>query len=246
MTGMLASVANMDEAIQVAAIGVDIIDLKAPAAGALGALKLDDISQIKKALGNHHVVSATVGDLPMDPAIVTAAVQAMHNTSVDYIKLGFFPGGNWRASIEELAIHTNSGSKLIAVFFGDTEFDLSWINNLAQAGFAGVMLDTMDKERGSLPQLYSRLKLAKFIAAAKQYGLLIGLAGSLRERDIPALLELNPDYLGFRGALCQHHRRIDKLDPTAVRSIRARIYQKLLNKTARHVNTAGGQLFHRR
>ncbi len=223
MTGMLASVSNMDEAIHVAGIGVDIIDLKAPAAGALGALKLADISRIKKTLGSHHVVSATIGDLPVKPAVVSAAVRDMQTTGVDYVKIGFFPGGDWLASIHELTALAANGTQLIAVFFGDQELDLCWIKKMADAGFTGVMLDTMDKTNGALPQICSREKLAQFVTCAKQFNLLVGLAGSLRQHDIPTLLELSPDYLGFRGALCKHQQRMDDLDPSAVRSIRASI-----------------------
>ncbi len=231
MTGMLASVADLDEAIQVAGTGVDIIDLKAPAAGALGALKISDITKIKHRLGQGHVVSATIGDLPMDPETVTKAAADMQSTGVDYIKIGFFPGGDWLASIQGLAKLTDKGARLIAVLFGDNEFDLHWIERMAMAGFSGVMLDTMNKSKGALPQVCSVVKLKNFIAEANRHRLLVGLAGSLRIDDIPLLLDLHPDYLGFRGALCKHQRRVDQIDPSAVRLIRESIpvekYQQL-------------------
>ena len=231
MTGMLASVADLDEAIQVAGAGVDIIDLKAPAAGALGALELSDVKKIKRRLGPGHVVSATIGDLPMDPDHITKATAEMQTTEVDYIKIGFFPDGDWLASIQSLARVADNGAKLIAVLFGDNEFDLQWIERMATAGFSGVMLDTMNKSRGALPQICSPIKLKNFVDAANRHRLLVGLAGSLRINDIPMLLDLRPDYLGFRGALCKQHRRTDQLDPTAVRLIRESIpvaeYQQL-------------------
>ncbi|MGZ8249348.1 (5-formylfuran-3-yl)methyl phosphate synthase, partial [Methylomagnum sp.] len=46
MTGLLASVANLDEARLVAESGADIIDLKNPAAGALGALSVGEVARI--------------------------------------------------------------------------------------------------------------------------------------------------------------------------------------------------------
>ena len=55
------------------------------------------------------------------------------------------------------------------------------------------------------------------------YGLLAGLAGSLKASDIAPLLELEPDYLGFRGALCQDHSRIQSLNSSSVRNIRSLI-----------------------
>ena len=46
MTGMLASVATLAEARLVEESGVDIIDLKNPAEGALGALPLAEVVRI--------------------------------------------------------------------------------------------------------------------------------------------------------------------------------------------------------
>ena len=46
MTGMLASVNTIDEALWVLNAGVDIIDLKEPANGALGALEPETITTI--------------------------------------------------------------------------------------------------------------------------------------------------------------------------------------------------------
>jgi (5-formylfuran-3-yl)methyl phosphate synthase len=45
--------------------------------------------------------------------------------------------------------------------------------------------------------------LIKFILLASEQKLLCGLAGSLCIDDIEELNYLKPDYLGFRGALCE-------------------------------------------
>ena len=61
------------------------------------------------------------------------------------------------------------------------------------------------------------------MAGAKDHGLTVGLAGSLRQEHVPALLALEPDLLGFRGALCQDGVRGGALDPAACRAVRALI-----------------------
>ena len=91
MTGMLASVENLAEARQVLEAGVDIIDLKSPSEGSLGALPLKTVGEIVQAIGGLHPLSATIGDLPMDPQRVFQAVEAMAGTGVDYVKIGLFP-----------------------------------------------------------------------------------------------------------------------------------------------------------
>lgn len=219
MTGMLASVSNLDEALLVEGLGVDVVDLKQPARGALGALDLDSVAAIVAALRPQTVVSATVGDLPMQADTVLEAVVAMAATGVDYVKIGFFPGGDWPGCIDRLAALT-ANQRLIAVLFADTRPDFSAVAALADAGFSGVMLDTMDKSAGSLLQWLTRDQLREFVGLARSRSLLTGLAGSLRLEDIATLLPLNADYLGFRGALCQRHQRVAELDADRVKAIR--------------------------
>ncbi|TAN48595.1 MAG: hypothetical protein EPN21_14545 [Methylococcaceae bacterium] len=221
-TGLLASVADEREARLVLELGVDIIDLKNPAAGALGALALHEVRGIVHALSGRQPLSATVGDLPMEPAMLAAAVRSMGETGVDYVKIGFFPGGDWQACLSALAPLARQ-YRLIAVLFADQQPEYAWVDAIAAAGFSGAMLDTMDKQRGSLRQVLPDALLAEFVAQTRRHGLLSGLAGSLRREDILHLLPLQPDYLGFRGALCRGCERTALLDAEAVAEIRGSI-----------------------
>lgn len=219
MTGMLASVNSIAEAVLVFNTQVDIIDLKQPERGALGALETDLVRQIVAEIAGRCPVSATVGDLPMQPELVFNAVKAMAHTGVDYVKIGFFPDGDWYATVEKLAELTPKNA-LIAVLFADAQPDFAIISALQQAGFAGVMLDTMDKHKGSLTQVMTHADIAQFVALAKSHSLLCGLAGSLRLDDIAALIPYQADYLGFRGALCEQHQRTGQLDQHAIAKIK--------------------------
>ena len=219
MTGMLASVVNLAEARIVAAAGVDIIDLKDPAAGALGALPVGEIKAIVDSLSGDQRISATLGDLPMQAGVLVPAVEAMAATGVDFVKIGFFPGGDWSGVVGDLRPAAADGIRLVAVLFGDSSPDLGWVTRLAEAGFEGVMLDTADKRKGSLRTFCNPGFLRDFVATTRRHGLLTGLAGSLRAEDVPSLLALDPDYLGFRGGLCRGGRS-GALDPDAVIHIR--------------------------
>ena len=223
MSGMLASVNSLEEALLVLQANVDIIDLKQPEHGALGALDLQSVKEIVQVIKQKTLVSATVGDLPMLPELVFNAVQDMAATGVDYVKIGFFPEGDHRAVIEKLAMLTGQGRALIAVLFADARLDFNLLGALKNAGFKGVMLDTMDKKAGSLTQLMSLPEINHFVSLARDFDLLCGLAGSLRHNDIAPLLPLKPDYLGFRGALCQRHDRVARLDAAAVCHIKQAI-----------------------
>jgi uncharacterized protein (UPF0264 family)/CheY-like chemotaxis protein len=219
MTGMLASVNSVAEALQALAANVDIIDLKQPALGALGALETDAVKNIVDEINGRCPVSATIGDLPMQPEIIYQAVKMMAETGVDYIKIGFFPGGDWQGTIEKLAtLPRRSGEtmNLIAVLFADTQPDFAVIDSLDNAGFKGVMLDTMDKSNGSLTRVMAKTDIAQFVRLAKDRQLLCGLAGSLRLDDIAGLMPYQPDYLGFRGALCLEHNRTAQLHTSSI------------------------------
>lgn len=222
MTGMLASVNSIAEALLVFNAQVDVIDLKQPERGALGALDTDVVRQIVLEIAGRCPVSATVGDLPMQPELVFNAVTAMAHTGVDYVKIGFFPEGDWYATVEKLAQLTPQ-TALIAVLFADAQPDFAIITALQQAGFAGVMLDTMDKHKGSLTQVMTHTDIAQFVALAKSHSLLCGLAGSLRLTDIATLIPYQADYLGFRGALCEQHQRTGQLNQQAIAQIKQRL-----------------------
>lgn len=224
MTGMLASVNSVAEAVLVLNAQVDIIDLKQPERGALGALDTDLVVQIVTEIAGRCPVSATVGDLPMQPVVVFNAVKAMANTGVDYVKIGFFPEGDSLATVKKLAELTPQ-TNLIAVLFADTQPDFAIISALKQAGFAGVMLDTMDKHKGSLTQVMTQIDIARFVELAKKQSLLCGLAGSLRLDDIAALMPYQVNYLGFRGALCVQHQRTGQLNQLAIAQIKQAIIQ---------------------
>ena len=220
MSSMLASVSNLHEALQAESLNVDIIDLKQPQSGALGALTDQEIRTIVRKLKPSSLISATVGDLPMEPDLLTAAVQKMGATGVDYIKIGFFPEGDWTACLTALSLFARHEHDIIVVLFADKQPDLSFIPKLAAAGIRGVMLDTFDKKNGSLPDILSLSELKTFLQISKKVGLLSGLAGSLQLRHLPDLLPLNADYLGFRGGICQQLERTAALDPQKIIAIR--------------------------
>lgn len=223
MTGMLASVTSLEEADLALTAEVDIIDLKQPESGALGALDIQTIQQIVNYCNGQRPVSATIGDLPMHPRSVADAIATMAGTGVDYIKIGFFPGGDWPGTIQRLSEENRQHPALIAVLFADTHPVPDIIEALKIAGFKGVMLDTMDKKQGALTDVMAPSKIEKFVIQAKSRRMLCGLAGSLSEKDIPELIPYRPDYLGFRGALCEGRERTAQLNSHSITKIKQAI-----------------------
>lgn len=226
----LASVRDCREAQLAAALGADVIDLKEPRHGALGAVARDEQRAILAALGaKRPLVSATVGDLPLDVAPLAAAIRATAASGVDIVKFGVFARGTTAAEgLRALgrALRGNAPA-LVAVLPVDGLAGIGEILDLARRAIgdcdvAGVMLDTAAKTRGSLPELLAPAELARFVAAVRAAGRFAGLAGSLRREHIAPLAATGADLLGFRGALCAGDRTA-ALDPAAFRLVRERL-----------------------
>lgn len=217
MTGLLASVKSIDEARIAFAGGADIIDLKNPAAGALGGLPLDVITAIVRWIDGRLPLSATIGDIAMQPGRIQAAVEAVAARGVDYVKIGLFEGAR-RECLSALRKHAGN-TRLIAVLFADLGVDTDLVAEAARCGFAGVMLDTADKKSGGLREHLCDEELASFVGTARSRGLLAGLAGKLAVSDIPFLLAATPDYLGFRSALCGRMDRRGELSQEAIAAV---------------------------
>ena len=221
MSRVLASVRSLDEARQVLAAGVDIIDLKEPDAGALGAVPGAVMRAVVAEVAGRLPVSATIGDITdADDAIKAVARTAA--SGVDIVKIGLFAGLDPRELIPRLAPLARE-QRLVAVLFAEQGSQIEYLPRLAEAGFYGAMLDTSDKRIGGLRRQLADVELAAFLALARQHGLLSGLAGSLGLADIEPLCRLEPDYLGFRGALCAAGRRRDSLDERALARVVAAV-----------------------
>jgi len=221
MTGFLASVDNLQDAITVSEQGADIIDLKDPNQGALGGLSIDSIHAIVDHLWEKSIVSATVGDLDADVSLILEKIGQVADTGVDYVKVGMFTQEHIDKCLPTFEYHARRGVKIIAVLFADTEFDIEQtIKKCKKAHLAGVMLDTAGKNAGSLLLHRPVNELSQFIHLAKNHQLLTGLAGSLRQEDIATLLPIAPDYIGFRTALCKDLKRTAAICPQATIQIR--------------------------
>jgi dihydroneopterin aldolase len=66
-------------------------------------------------------------------------------------------------------------------------------------------------------------RLGEFVSRAHGLGLFAGLAGSLREADVPRLLPFDPDFLGFRGALCEGHDRTARISRARTSALAGKI-----------------------
>ena len=219
---MLVSVRDVAEALAAAQAGADFIDLKDPAAGALGGLGGLRIAPVVAALRARHPtlpISATIGDMP--PTQIDEVLRRVAEVAacgVDYVKVGVSPGGELL-----LAALADCDAAVVPVILADEGVDMRLVGAaLALGAFPALMLDTADKGAGSLIERLDPAALFGFVATVRRHACLSGLAGALRGVDVPALREIAPDFAGFRSAVCAGPRD-GRLDPVRVRALRSRL-----------------------
>ncbi len=232
MTKLLISITTVEEARVAIECGADIIDLKDPSQGALGALPLNTVAEVVAFVAmngkpERKVTSATVGDLPMQPMLLLERVSALAETGVDIIKVGFFrrddEAFDYRKCLDTLSPVAASGVLLVAVLFAEQDYPDDLIPAVREAGFYGVMLDTAVKNGATFLDYFSAEEIKDMAEKVQAQNLQFGLAGSLNLKHIAAVKESVPDYVGFRGGVCADYQRQSALDPDKLRMIRKAI-----------------------
>lgn len=196
--------------------GADIIDVKNPKEGSLGASFPWMIEDIKEVLPGSVELSATLGDLDYKPGTASLAAFGLSRLGVDYVKAGFF-GIKEKEQAEDMAkklIKAADGTKLVLAGYADYQ-EVGSISPLllpeiaAEAGAYGVMIDTAVKDGTTLFSHMKEADLQKFIDDAHAHNLTAALAGSLRFDNVLKLKEMGADIAGVRGAVCTNGDRVN-------------------------------------
>ena len=227
---MLVSVRDGSEALRAAEAGADFIDLKEPRAGALGGLEPRQIRDIVILLRRRHPglsISATIGDLPAhdlaDLEAILERVEAVGRCGVDLVKVGV-PGQGDATACELLCRLGATKWQIVPVLLADAGVPANLIATACAQPFPALMLDTQGKTAGSLFDFMAMNDVAEVVRQARTAGTLIGLAGALREADLPKLHALQPDFAGFRSAVCDG-ARTGELVGEKVRALRRALMQ---------------------
>ncbi|NLD37880.1 MAG: hypothetical protein GX654_13515 [Desulfatiglans sp.] len=229
---LLISVVNEQEAMAAIKGGADIIDVKNPLEGALGANFPGIIKGIRDVTLVNIPVSAAIGDAPDLPGLMSLAALGAASCNVQYIKVGLY-GVRTSESATKMLMEIKKAVrgydrdiKIIAVAYGDAYkinalSPLDALQTAAETGIDGCMMDTIIKEEGDLFSSLSVGNINNFLKECRRNNLLSALAGSLKTEHLPLLKKLNPDIIGFRGAVCRGDRVNGVLDSEAVKAIKA-------------------------
>jgi uncharacterized protein (UPF0264 family) len=221
-------VATPEEAARALAAGADVLDIKEPREGSLGAcppailravVALVDARphppQAGPAAGSARpvLVSAALGDAPNLPGTLALAAAGAAACGVDVLKIGLWGTPRESEAIDlvravvEAARATSPSVRIVAAAYADADrigaLPPLALPAVAEAGGAfGCLIDTARKDGSRLFDHLGVQALRRLVGEAHRRGLACGLAGSLSVRDVPILREIGPDYVGARGALC--------------------------------------------
>lgn len=216
---LLISPIDEKEAVEAIAGGADIIDVKNPKEGALGASFPWVIKRIREITPKHIEVSCAIGDVPNLPGAVSLTALGAAITGVDYVKVGLY-GVKTREEAVYLMQNAvkavkdcNSSIKVVATGYADAKrvgsVNPLLVPDIAREAEADVaMIDTAIKDGKNLFAFLTADQLRSFVDTAHTYSLEAALAGSLRKEDLPTVYALGADIAGLRGAACTNGDRV--------------------------------------
>jgi (5-formylfuran-3-yl)methyl phosphate synthase len=228
---LLVSVVDDAEARLAVAGGVDVVDVKNPAEGSLGAPAPAVIEQVRRVLPTQLPLSVAIGDLPSLPGTAALAALGAARSGAAYVKIGL-----WGSSTTEEAVAVLRAARaavdgeaaVVAVTYADAARMTSrplpprlLVEAAQLAGVAGCLIDTSVKDGRGLLSWLAADELAEIVAEAHDADLEMGLAGELRAEDLPAIRASGADIAGVRSAACLDGRRTAPIDPERIALLRA-------------------------
>jgi len=220
MSQLLVSVRDGAEATAALRGGADLIDVKDPAAGPLGRASPAALREVLAAVAGRKPVSASLGEL-IEWADRDAGEWPLPE-GVALVKVGLaacrLRRRDWHAILRAVRVRIESHAMAplnlpgwVACAYADAAWaqsppPLEVIKVAAGEGFAGVLLDTWEKNGNRLADWMTDDELAGFVSAARGAGLSVAIAGSLTRDDIERLRPLEPDWFAVRGAACVRGR----------------------------------------
>lgn len=226
---LLVSPTNKKEAIAAIAGGADIIDVKNPREGSLGANFPWVIKEVRAALPKKVELSATLGDLEFKPGTAALAAYGAASLGVNYVKAGLYDIFNEKQALEMAKKICNAviDFKAKVVLAGYAEYEeLGCISPFSlpevakKAGASVVMIDTARKNGRSLLNHIEEEQLKKFIDELHALKLQAALAGSLNMNEVKKIAALGCDIIGVRSAVCEGGRLRGKISAAKVRKLK--------------------------
>jgi uncharacterized protein (UPF0264 family) len=230
---LLVSVVDVDEARAAAAAGADIVDVKNPAEGSLGAPSPAVIEGVRAAVPAQLPVSAAIGDMPNLPGTAALAALGAARSGATFVKVGLRGVSTEPEAVALLrtvqdGVSGVPGAVVVAAAYADARrvapapLAPELLPRVARAARVRVcLLDTAVKDGRGLLEWLTPDELSSLVAEGHAAGMQLALAGALRAEDLPAVRAAGADIAGVRSAACGDGRRSGPLDAARVRALRA-------------------------
>jgi (5-formylfuran-3-yl)methyl phosphate synthase len=228
---LLVSVTDAQEARVAVEAGVDIVDVKNPAEGSLGAPTPGVIERVREVVPSEHPVSAAIGDTPNLPGSAALAALGAARAGAAYVKVGLLGPSTIDAAVVLLrAVReaTDGEAAVIAAAYADAERvpggplpPGAVVEAARRAQVAGCLLDTAVKDGRGLFEWLTPAALETLVAEGQTAGLELALAGGLRAEELGLVRATGADIAGVRAAACRDGRRTGPLDAERIGRLRA-------------------------
>jgi uncharacterized protein (UPF0264 family) len=220
---LLVSVVSAEEAKRAVAGGADIVDVKDPGEGALGAPAPSVLSDVVRAVDGAVPVSVALGDLPDLPHTAALAARGAALTGATYVKVGLRGVRELERAValmSAVADAVGPDVAVIAAAYADADaldppaLAASWLPALVErTGIAGALVDTFVKDGRGLYACLRDSDLTDLIGQTRRAGALFGVAGQLRLGELRCV---DADVVGVRSAVCRGGDRAAELDSELV------------------------------
>jgi len=211
---LLISPQSINEAVECVKGNADIIDVKNPSEGSLGANFPWIIRSIRKMAPRTTPISATVGDIAYQPGTVALASLGAATAGASFVKVGLYDIKTIEQGIEVMKAVKRTIEEyqlpvsIVVAGYAEGEgigsLDPLTIPQIAaKAKCDYAMLDTFDKTtKKPIFDILSNSDLEDFITLSREKNISVALGGSIKINHIPILKKLQPDIVGIRGAVC--------------------------------------------
>lgn len=214
--GLLVSVRSAAEAEAALAGGADMIDVKEPARGPLGAADPSVIRAVLAQIGGRVPVSAALGEWS-DPA--PPAWEELGGLGLAYLKQGLAgcAVSDWDRALTTPMEMVRPPTRMVLVAYADWQRAASvaperLAHRAVEAGYRAFLIDTWGKDGSTLLDWLAADEVGRLTEHLHRAGVAVALAGSLGPPEIETLRPTAPTWFAVRGSVCTGGRsgRIDR------------------------------------
>ncbi len=210
---------------------VDILDLKEPQRGPLGAVDAEVLRQVAALCPRRLPLSVALGELGQVDEELVQAIGTLAPL-VRFAKVGlagWARRARWQESLQRLRHRLPSAVELVPAAYADwRQVQAPAPERVLQAacrlGSRTFMLDTALKDGRRLWDHLPPAQVKRLVQRAQDRGCRVVLAGSLRAEDVPVVESLCADVMAVRGAVCREGR--DRLDEAHLAAFCNRLQQQ--------------------